>query len=430
MAEETRCVLRLYGAPQGRLAAAVALFAPQWRAEAQWKSRGAETLLAVHADTPTGLKKAAQSLRSSFGADVYGAGDTSLAAAAVQALEAHDRLLACGDAAAGALLESRLEKVPGAEKVYDFGTMSYADAKVGPQIEKRARAKLGGEGDKPDPVRLALARAQAARRIVGTELAVACAERESDHVLVLSTKKGCWLRTVSAADNPGLWLLDMVRRAAAGLPQAEGTGFLPAGQVKQSDPPGRSQSKDPTPKKKHPLRVLLAVLVILALFIAKGFSGVVVYNALVVVVSLILPLPAALAISGVGTALCLSISYWMGRSTRTDSLEGLLSRHPKLNKYFTATQQYGFVFCFTIHMLGLNMELLGVLFGMMRLNFWTYLSASWLSIAPGMVCLCILGNNLDFKSPVFWAMLALNLVLLLGSLWYTRHKLVQSSSRT
>lgn len=156
----------------------------------------------------------------------------------------------------------------------------------------------------------------------------------------------------------------------------------------------------------------------------------VVYNALVVVVSLILPLPAALAISGVGTALCLSISYWMGRSTRTDSLEGLLSRHPKLSKYFTATQQYGFVFCFTIHMLGLNMELLGVLFGMMRLNFWTYLSASWLSIAPGMVCLCILGNNLDFKSPVFWAMLALNLVLLLGSLWYTRHKLVQSSSRT
>ena len=188
---------------------------------------GRRDAAAVHADTPTGLKKAAQSLRSSFGADVYGAGDTSLAAAAVQALEAHDRLLACGDAAAGALLESRLEKVPGAEKVYDFGTMSYADSKVGPQIEKRARAKLGGEGDKPDPVRLALARAQAARRIVGTELAVACAERESDHVLVLCTKKGCWLRTVPAADNPGLWLLDMVRRAAAGLPQAEGQASFP-----------------------------------------------------------------------------------------------------------------------------------------------------------------------------------------------------------
>lgn len=258
-------MLRLYGAPQGRLAAAVALFAPQWRAEAQWKSRGAETLLAVHADTPTGLKKAAQSLRSSFGADVYGAGDTSLAAAAVQALEAHDRLLACGDAAAGALLESRLEKVPGAEKVYDFGTMSYADAKVGPQIEKRVRAKLGGEGDKPDPVRLALARRRRPAALWEQSWPWPVPSGKATMWLVLSTKKGCWLRTVPAADNPGLWLLDMVRRAAAGLPQAEGTGFLPAGQVKQSDPPGRSQSKDPTPKKKHPLRVLLAVLVILAL---------------------------------------------------------------------------------------------------------------------------------------------------------------------
>ena len=250
MAEETRCVLRLYGAPQGRLAAAVARFAPQWRAEAQWKCRGAETLLAVHADTPSGLKKAAQSLRSSFGADVYGAGDTSLAAAAVQALEA------------------RLEKVPGAEKVYDFGTMSYADAKTGPQIEKRARAKLGGEGDKPEPVRLALARAQAARRIVGTELAVACAERESDHVLVLSAKKGCWLRTVPAADNAALWLLDMIRRAAAGLPQAEGTGFLPAGQASPNT--SQDEAKPRPKKKKHPLRVLLAVLLLLALAALGG----------------------------------------------------------------------------------------------------------------------------------------------------------------
>ena len=106
--------------------------------------------------------------------------------------------------------------------------------------------------------------AQAARRIVGTELAVACAERESDHVLVLSAKKGCWLRTVPAADNAALWLLDMIRRAAAGLPQAEGTGFLPAGQAAQN------HAETPPQKKKHPLRVLLAVLLLLALAALGG----------------------------------------------------------------------------------------------------------------------------------------------------------------
>ena len=70
-------MLRLYGAPQGRLAAAVALFAPQWRAEAQWKSRGAETLVALSAQNPAGLKKAAQALREKFSADLYGAGAVS-----------------------------------------------------------------------------------------------------------------------------------------------------------------------------------------------------------------------------------------------------------------------------------------------------------------------------------------------------------------
>ena len=117
-----------------------------------------------------------------------------------------------------------------------------------------------------------MARAQAARRIVGTELAVACAERESDHVLVLSAKKGCWLRTVPAADNAALWLLDMIRRAAAGLPQAEGTGFLPAGQAAQNhaETPLQGGAKPRPQKKKHPLRVLLAVLLLLALAALGG----------------------------------------------------------------------------------------------------------------------------------------------------------------
>lgn len=177
-------------------------------------------------------------------------------------------------------------------------------------------------------------------------------------------------------------------------------------------------------------RPVLAVLVVLGLYVLKGFSGVVVYNALVVVVSMVLPLPAALAVNGVGTAVCLSISYAMGRFTKTESLESVLDRHPKIKRYFSATQEYGFAMCFAIHMLGLNMEVLGVLFGMMRLNYWSYLASSWLAIMPGMVCFCILGNNLDFRNPVFWALLIADGLLILGALWYTRHKLGQSSKRT
>ena len=268
--EKTSCGLRLFGAPQGQLAGAVGQFAPQWKTQAQWKSRGGETLLALQAASPSGLKKAAQSLQAQFEADLYGAGDTSLAAAVVNALETHDRLLVCSDAAAGALLEARLETVPVAEKVFDFGALSYAHPKAGPQIEKRARARFKAE--EPDAVRLALARAQAARRVVGSELAAGCAERGSEKVLVLSSKKGCWLRTVYPEDRPGLWLLDMIRRAACGLPQAEGTSWHRYGDPLPDPEAPAEAAAAPPGKKRHPLRKLLGVLVLLAaLALAVGW---------------------------------------------------------------------------------------------------------------------------------------------------------------
>lgn len=228
--EKTSCVLRLFGAQPGQLAGAVGQFLPQWQASAQWKSRGGETLLALQAASPAGLKKAAQSLRARLPDALYGAGDTSLAAAAVDALERHNKLLVCADAAAGALLEQRLETVPGAEKVYDFGAVSYAHPKTGPLMEKRARQRLDRTpGREDDPARRTLARALAARRVVGAELSAACGAGESGaQILVLAARKGCWMRTVPAGENAALWLLDLIRRAAAGLPQAEGTSFLPA----------------------------------------------------------------------------------------------------------------------------------------------------------------------------------------------------------
>lgn len=137
----------------------------------------------------------------------------------------------------------------------------------------------------------------------------------------------------------------------------------------------------------------------------------------------VLPLPAALAVNGVGTAVCLSISYAMGRFTKTESLESVLDRHPKIKRYFSATQEYGFAMCFAIHMLGLNMEVLGLLLGMLRVDYLTYLAGSWLAIAPGMVCLVIAGNSLDFSSPVFWIFLGINTVLVVCSVVYTLRKL-------
>ena len=165
-----------------------------------------------------------------------------------------------------------------------------------------------------------------------------------------------------------------------------------------------------------------AVILVAALFLLKGCSGVILYNPLVIMVSLIFPLWEALLLNAVGTALTLSVSYLIGRCTGTEKLEDFLSRHPKFRRYFSVTRKYGFVFCFAIHLIGLNMEFLGIVFGMLRIGFFRYLSGSWLGIIPGTVCFTLMGSTWDLRSPVFWTVLAVDLILIAFGILYTRKK--------
>ena len=263
---QTTCVLRLFGAPLW----AVQQAAQQADIAARCRGRGAEVLAALQAETPAGLEKARKALYSRFEAELYGEGETTLVHAAVQALEMHRRLLVCCDADAGTLLEARLETVPGAEKVFDFGALSYAEAKTREKLSARTCRVKGG------PIPAKLARVQAAQRFVGADLAAGCVERAEDTVLFLGSRRGCWLRTVANTDAPALWLLDMIRRAASSLPQAAGTSWQKYGRAVPADvltarslpdKPEETASAAPAkpPRKRHRVRNALIFLLVLAL---------------------------------------------------------------------------------------------------------------------------------------------------------------------
>ena len=260
---QTTCVLRLFGAPLW----AVQQAAQQADIAARCRGRGAEVLAALQAETPAGLEKARKALNGRFAAELYGEGEMTLVHAAVQALETHRRLLVCCDADAGTLLEARLETVPGAEKVFDFGALSYADAKIREKLSARTCRVKGG------PIPAKLARVQAAQRFVGADLAAGCVERAEDTVLFLGSRRGCWVRTVANTDAPALWLLDMIRRAASGLPQAAGTSWQKYGRAVPADVltaqtlPDKPENTAPAkpPRKRHRARNALIFLLILIL---------------------------------------------------------------------------------------------------------------------------------------------------------------------
>ena len=260
---QTTCVLRLFGAPLW----AVQQATQQADIAARCRGRGAEVLAALQAETPAGLEKARKALNGRFAAELYGEGEMTLVHAAVQALETHRRLLVCCDADAGTLLEARLETVPGAEKVFDFGALSYADAKTREKLSARTCRVKGG------PIPAKLARVQAAQRFVGADLAAGCVERAEDTVLFLGSRRGCWVRTVANTDAPALWLLDMIRRAASGLPQAAGTSWQKYGRAVPADVltaqtlPDKPENTAPAkpPRKRHRVRNALIFLLVLAL---------------------------------------------------------------------------------------------------------------------------------------------------------------------
>lgn len=260
---QTTCVLRLFGAPLWTVQQA----AQQADIAARCRGRGAEVLAALQAETPARLEKARKALNGRFAAELYGEGEMTLVHAAVQALETHRRLLVCCDADAGTLLEARLETVPGAEKVFDFGALSYADAKIREKLSARTCRVKGG------PIPAKLARVQAAQRFVGADLAAGCVERAEDTVLFLGSRRGCWVRTVANTDAPALWLLDMIRRAASGLPQAAGTSWQKYGRAVPADVltaqtlPDKPENTAPAkpPRKRHRMRNALIFLLVLAL---------------------------------------------------------------------------------------------------------------------------------------------------------------------
>ena len=257
------CVLRLFGAPEQTVQKAVAALPDTWQGTVHCRSRGAETLVALQSSTPQQLHRAVQQLRTSLAPALYGEGEQTLAAAAVQALEQHRKLLVCSDTAAGALLETRLENLPGAEKVFDFGAMSYANTAFTARLSRKLR-----KAPQAEPART-LARVQAMQKLTGAALAVGCVELPQNRLLLVGSKKGCWLRCVAPDENPGLWLLDMLRRAACGLPQAGGTNWQPYGRAVPDaalTPASLAAAPPVLPRPKHHrLGKALVVLLLLAL---------------------------------------------------------------------------------------------------------------------------------------------------------------------
>ena len=173
---------------------------------------------------------------------------------------------------------------------------------------------------------------------------------------------------------------------------------------------------------------LIAALVILALFAFKGCSCIP-YAVILIGYALIFVLPLAILINTVGTVLCISVSYLIGRFSKGLTFEGIMEKHPKFRRYFSNAENYSFTFVFFTHTLHLSTEVQGVLFGLLRTPYWAYVSGSMVALIPSMLIYTVIGDEFDFTNPLFWAFVALDALTVLIGFVYAKKNLIDGGSK-
>lgn len=257
-------VLRFFGVKEAEVCRTASGLAGRYGlTQVESRSQGAETLLALTAPAPA-LHKAQGRLRRAFRAGLYGTGEETLADCAARALVRHDRLLVCGDKLALELLASRLEGREGADRAFDFGAGSCNDPDTCARID--ALAARGRKNQTEDPVRFHLRRLRAALRVTRADLAAGALARDGKTMVAVASRKGCWFYWASAEDNPALWLLDLIRRAADGSPQAPEVRFVRRGrQPPRNLCPANAVQAETTPaaaRHRWPVRLALVLGVV------------------------------------------------------------------------------------------------------------------------------------------------------------------------
>lgn len=167
-----------------------------------------------------------------------------------------------------------------------------------------------------------------------------------------------------------------------------------------------------------------AFLVIMALFLLKGCSLGIPYGAVLVGCALIYDLGTATLINILGTVLCISASYVVGRTSKNLTFDKVFDKYPKLEKYFYNADKFKFETCFVVHSLHLPTEPQGVLFGLLRTPYLTYVSASLIALFPSMMVYTVAGAVWNLKNPLLWLFLGLDVIVVITGLWIGKKKIL------
>lgn len=176
---------------------------------------------------------------------------------------------------------------------------------------------------------------------------------------------------------------------------------------------------------------LLAALFLLLLYALKSLSLTLPILLLDTVCGVLFPLPVAILVATLGTAVTLTIPYFIGRGAGPDMTEKLQQKHPRLRELREMRSRNELFLAFLIRIVGiLPCDVVSLYLGNTRMPFPKYLLGGVLGFLPDVLTATVVGMKADDRSsPWFWGAIALNLLVAGGStLFYTLYRRRQNRS--
>lgn len=170
---------------------------------------------------------------------------------------------------------------------------------------------------------------------------------------------------------------------------------------------------------------LLAALFLLLLYALKSISLMLPVLLLDTACGVLFPLPAAILVAALGTAVTLTIPYFIGRGAGPDMTEKLQQKHERLRELRRMRNRNELFLAFLIRIVGiLPCDVVSLYLGNTRMPFGKYLLGGVLGFLPDIVTAVVVGMKADDRSsPWFWGAIAVNLLVAGGAtLFYARYR--------
>lgn len=153
-----------------------------------------------------------------------------------------------------------------------------------------------------------------------------------------------------------------------------------------------------TPENK-----LSAAVIMLALFALKSITVFVYGGILYAASGLIFPLPEAIVINILGTAVMTGIPYFIGRKAGNGAVEKFCNRYPKLEILRQNQNKNEFLVSFFVRIIGIfPSDLVGMYLGATGIHYGRYFCGTMLGFLPSVLLFSIMGMSIkDPASPAF-----------------------------